>query len=571
MEQRKFWSSVTRSCGLACGLLVFPVASQGQAPGSAAQEWLRQQERERALREQQETTPDVRIPMPAMPAPDLLPKEEGPCFAIHEIRLTGEDAGKFLWALKAADPVADPATGRCLGTAGINVVMKRIQNAIVARGFVTTRVLAAPQDLSSGVLTLSVVPGRVRAVRFAVDTSSRATAWNAVPIRRGDLLNLRDIEQALENFKRVPTVEADIQIVPAEGEDARPGESDLVIAWSQRRPMRLNVALDDSGSRATGKYQASATLSLDDTLMLNDLFYANVNHDVFSPGGKGTQGYTIHYSVPLGYWQLGATAGGYKYRQTVAGYSQNYVYRGTSENAEVRLSRLLYRDATRKTGAYVRGWLRQSGNYIDDTEIEVQRRRTGGWELGLTHREYLGTSTLDATLAYRLGTGAFGAMAAPEEAFGEGTSRMQVITADAQFAVPFRIANQSLRYTANWRAQWNRTPLAPQDRFAIGGRYTVRGFDGELTLMGERGWLWRNDLGLALGAGQEVYVAVDVGRVGGPATRWQPGRTLAGSAIGLRGGMHGGYWDVFVGTPLCKPQGFQTDSVIAGFNVSWSY
>lgn len=571
MEQRRYWSSVMRSWCLACGLLVFPIASQGQAPGSPAQELLRQQERERVLREQQETTPDVRMQMPALAAPDQLPREESPCFTIHEIQLTGEDAGKFLWALKAADPATDPATGRCLGTAGINVVMKRIQNAIVARGFVTTRVLAAPQDLSSGVLTLSVVPGRVRAVRFAADTSSRATAWNAVPIRRGDLLNLRDIEQALENFKRVPTVEADIQIVPAEGEDARPGESDLVIAWSQRRPMRLNVALDDSGSRATGKYQASATLSLDDTLMLYDLFYANFNHDVFSPGGKGTQGYTVHYSVPLGYWQLGATAGGYKYRQTVAGYSQNYVYRGTSENAEVRLSRLLYRDATRKTGAYVRGWLRQSGNYIDDTEIEVQRRRTGGWELGLTHREYLGTSILDATLAYRRGTGAFGAMAAPEEDFGEGTSRMQVITADAQFAVPFRIANQSLRYTANWRAQWNRTPLVPQDRFAIGGRYTVRGFDGELTLMGERGWLWRNDLGLALGAGQEVYVAVDVGRVGGPATRWQPGRTLAGSDIGLRGGMHGGYWDVFLGTPLYKPQGFRTDSVIAGFSMGWSF
>ncbi len=168
-----------------------------------------------------------------MPAPDLLPKEEGPCFTIHEIQLTGEDAGKFLWALKAADPATDPATGRCLGTAGINVVMKRIQNAIVARGFVTTRVLAAPQDLNSGVLALTVVPGRVRAIRFAANTSSRATAWNAVQIRRGDLLNLRDIEQALENFKRVPTVEADIQIVPAHGDDARPGESDLVIAWIQ--------------------------------------------------------------------------------------------------------------------------------------------------------------------------------------------------------------------------------------------------------------------------------------------------------------------------------------------------
>ncbi|MBN0224363.1 ShlB/FhaC/HecB family hemolysin secretion/activation protein, partial [Pseudomonas aeruginosa] len=135
----------------------------------------------------------------------------------------------------------------------------------------------------------------------------KATAWNAVPAKRGDLLNLRDIEQALENFKRVPTVEADIQITPAEGDDARPGESDLVVLWQQRSPpVRFSVSLDDSGSKATGKLQGGATLSLDDLLMWNDLFYANFNHDVFNGNSKGTRGYTAHYSVPYGYWTLSA-------------------------------------------------------------------------------------------------------------------------------------------------------------------------------------------------------------------------------------------------------------------------
>ena len=123
-----------------------------------------------------------------------------------------------------------------MGTAGISVVMKRIQNAIVARGYVTTRVLAKPQDLHSGVLTLTVIPGRIRAIRFAPGTDARATSWpDALAARPGDLLNLRDIEQALENFKRVPTVDADIQIAPADG-DAQPGESDLVIDGNNPRP-----------------------------------------------------------------------------------------------------------------------------------------------------------------------------------------------------------------------------------------------------------------------------------------------------------------------------------------------
>lgn len=552
-------------------LLLFMVSASAQTQAGAAQELLRQQERERILRKQQEATPSVRAQPARAPSPDLLPRDETPCFPIGRIRLDGEDARRFVWALNAADPDNDAATGRCLGAEGISVVMTRVQNAVVARGFVTTRILAAPQDLTGGALTLTVVPGRIRAIRFAPGTSPRATASNAVPVGRGDLLNLRDIEQALENFKRVPTAEADIQIVPADGEDARPGESDLVIAWRQRSPpIRVSASLDDAGSKATGKLQGELTVSLDDLLMLNDLFYASLNHDVFNGNRKGTRGYTAHYSLPHGYWALSATASGYGYRQTVAGYSQNYVYSGTSDNAELRLSRLVHRDATRKTSLYGRGWMRRSNNFIDDTEIGVQRRRTGGWEVGLTHREYLGESTLDASLAYRRGTGAFNAMPAPEEDFGEGTSRMKVIAASAQLMVPLPLGPQRARYIGSWRAQWDRTPLVPQDRFSIGGRYSVRGFDGELSLMGERGWVWRNELGLLLGAGQELYFGADYGHVGGPSTRWLRGRNLAGSVIGLRGGAAGFHWDVFAGTPLSRPRGFQSESLTAGFTLGWS-
>lgn len=552
-------------------LLLFMVSASAQTQAGAAQELLRQQERERILRKQQETAPNVRPRSAHAPSPDLLPRDETPCFPIGRIRLDGEEAQRFLWSLRAADPEHDAATGRCLGAVGISVVMARVQNAVVARGFVTTRILAAPQDLTGGTLTLTLVPGRIHAILFAPGTSRAATAWNAVPVGRGDLLNLRDIEQALENFKRVPTVEADIQIVPADGEDARPGESDLVIVWRQRSPpIRVSASLDDAGSKATGKRQGELTVSLDDLLMLNDLFYASLNHDVFNGQRKGTRGYTAHYSLPHGYWALSATASGYGYRQTVAGYSQNYVYGGASHNAELRLSRLVHRDATRKTSLYGRGWLRRSDNFIDDTEIEVQRRRAGGWELGLTHREYLGESTLDASLAYRRGTGAFKAMAAPEEDFGEGTSRMKVLTANAQLMVPLSIGSQRAHYIGSWRAQRDRTPLVPQDRFSIGGRYSVRGFDGELTLMGERGWVWRNELGLLLGAGQELYLGADYGHVGGPSTRWLQGRNLAGSVIGLRGGAKGFHWDLFAGTPLSRPKGFQAGSLTTGFTLGWS-
>ncbi|WP_249065685.1 ShlB/FhaC/HecB family hemolysin secretion/activation protein [Pseudoxanthomonas broegbernensis] len=551
------------SCGAA-----LPAGAQDH--GLADREALRQQERERALRQREERGADVRLKR-GVEAFERLPSRESPCFPIQRIVLEGEASERFGWALKAADPAGDPARGRCLGTQGVNVVLKRVQNAIIARGWVTTRVLAAPQDLKSGVLALTLVPGRIGGVRLDAASAPQAGLRTAVPARPGALLNLRDIEQALENFQRVPTVRADIQIVPTQGEAGLPGQSDLLIAWGQRGRVRSHLSLDDAGSRATGKLQAGATLSLDNGLHLNDLFYVNLGRGVFNGGGRETSSWTVHYDLPYGYWLLGATAGGYEYGQTVAGAYESYVYSGTSGNAELRVDRLLLRDADSKTGVHARGWLRRSNSFIDDTEVLVQRRRTAGWELGVSHKRFLAAGALDLGLAYRRGTGAFGALHAPEEAFGEGTSRSGVILANAQWGMPLRWGGQRLRYAASWRGQWNRTPLVQQDHFAIGGRYSVRGFDGESSLSGARGWWLRNDLGLALGGGQELYLGADYGRVGRTGSQRLPGGHLAGAVVGLRGGWRGLYWDGFVGAPIHATAGFPASGTVLGFSLGGSH
>ena len=554
--------------------------SQSLAPlDPGAQEFNRQQERERLLRQQQEASPDVRLERPVMPAASsLLPADETPCFPIHALVLDGELSGQFQWLLTKADSTADGKpdliAAHCLGANGINLVMKRMQDALVSQGYVTSRVLAAPQELSTGTLRLTLVPGRVRHVRFADGTASRATLWNAVPLQAGEILNLKEIEQALENFKRVPTAEADIQIAAANDAQARPGESDIIISWKQGVPFRLNLAADNAGTKSAGKYQGTVTLSYDHWWTLNDLFYVSFNHDLGGgdAGYRGAKGQTVHYSLPFGYWLLGMTASSSHYWQSVAGANDTLLYSGDSSNAEVRLSRLLFRSAARKTTLSLSAWTRTSGNFIDDTEILVQRRKMAGWEIGIANRDYLGSSTLDMSATFKQGTGAMGSLPAPEEAFGDGTSRPQILGLSAQFNAPFSVGNQRLRYAGSWRAQWNGTPLVPQDRFAIGSRYTVRGFDGSSLLLAERGWFIRNDLGLALGQSlQELYLGLDYGEVAGRSSASLAGRQMSGIALGLRGGFNNYSYDFFLSRPINAPQGFDKNTVNAGFSLNAAY
>lgn len=394
------------------------------------------------------------------------------------------------------------------------------------------------------------------------------------------MLNLRDIEQALENFKRVPTADADIQIIPAKDDDAKskaqPGDSDLVVKWQKSFPLRVSLSADDSGSPATGKYLGNTTFSYDNLLTLSDLFYFNFNHYLgdSNPGYSGTRGYTFHYSIPFGYWLLSFTDTNSRYYQSVAGLNQTFIYKGENQSGEIKLSRLIYRDAVRKTTLSLRGWDRLSKNFINisDIEIELQPRRMAGWELGINHREFIGASILDVNVSYRRGTGAMGSLTAPEEASNEGTSRPKIILADAQLNLPFSLGKQSLRYLGIVRAQWNQTPLVVQDRFAIGGRYTVRGFDGENLLAADRGWLIRSDLGIILGkTKQEFYLGIDHGEVGGPSSKFLVGTSLSGAVLGLRGGYKGFSYDLFIGRPLSKPSGFNTASNVVGFNVNWAF
>ena len=305
-------------------ILVNPsLAQQAAAPSPAstpAQELRRQDERERNQREERERAPDVRLTPAAPPLTTLLPIEAS-CFVIKQVVLKTTAAenpqlvDQFAWIIdKLAGPDnGDAPQGRCLGSEGISLLLKRGQDALVARGFVTSRIVAEPQDLAQGILQLTLLPGRIRAVRFATDADPRGTKWNAVPSKPGDILNLRDIEQALENFKRLPTAEADIQIEPAEerdGQAARPGQSDLVIRYKQAFPFRVSLSLDDGGSKATGKYQGGVTLSYDHFLTLNDLLYINLNNNLGGEGAglkRGSSGNTVHYSVPFGYWLLATT------------------------------------------------------------------------------------------------------------------------------------------------------------------------------------------------------------------------------------------------------------------------
>lgn len=547
-----------------CGMAVTISTATAQTdPDTTAQEEIRRsQQRLEQERRRSDEAPDVRLDKETAPAETVEILDETPCFTIHTIRLEGRYLDRFSWLREYLSPYI----GRCIGREGINRIIKGLTSRLIERGYVTTRIGIPEQDIAGGVLRLMLIPGVISDIRFD-DENIWGTWKTAFPARRGDLLNLRDIEQGLEQMKRVPYQDVDIQIKPGE----RPGESDLILSVQRQKPWRIALSLDDSGSRATGRLQTAATLSWDNPFGANDLFSFTWSHDAATKNWmRGTAGESLYYSVPFGYWTVSGQGSVYDYHQTVQGAVETLRYSGTSRSAEVVVQRLVWRSRTSKTGIQFRLDKRKSKTYLNDVEIEIQRRDRTDAEIGLSHKRHIGRAVMDVTAGFRKGVHWLNAEPDPADLAPDGpTTRYKMGLLDASLVAPFTLWGVSVQYRARGRAQYTGDRLLVADQFAIGNRYTVRGFDGEYTLLAEKGWYLRNELGIPLfRTEQEVYLGIDYGAVSGPSDEALPGKHLTGSVLGVRGKYKWFSYDAFAGWPIYRPDEFRTDRPALGFYVS---
>ena len=570
---------------LAFLFLLLGARSHSQQPVADAQLQQQAEARQEVIGRQQAPRGFVPVARAAGEVGPPINANGGRCFPVQVIQLDGDSAEFFAGYLEKSLQKQEIKSRRhgarfetqdaCLNATAIENLNRDTQNALIDGGWVSSRLLVPDQDLSKGQLHFQLLPGRVGKLQLQDETGRAPHLATILPLRAGALLSLRDLEQGLENLRRLPSVNAQIDLVPG----AAPGISDLRINWQQERWWRLNLALDDSGSQATGRYQGTIGLNVDNPLRLSDSLAINYSHNLL-PGSKQTSlsghsgrgrsdNQSLNYSLPLGYWTVELASSRYYYDQAVAGQTRTYHYQGRSRQHSLNLNRTLYRDGQHKLEASVGLWQKVNNSYVDDREIGVQRRQTAGWNAGLRQISYFNSGHWQADLNFKKGTRWLGAKPAPEEALGEGTARMGIWTLDLSATKRF---NPNFSGHSRWHGQWSREHLTPIDRLSLGGRYNVRGFNGDITLSGDRGWFWRNELRWHYRPEHQLYFALDGGRVSGPSSRNLPGHGLVGAALGLRGDLKGNsHYDLFLGTPISAPASMKADKFVVGFNFNYSY
>lgn len=573
------------------------------------------------------------------------------CFDIHKIGysvLSQDDiifADTLGFALMPEIMGGSSVLGKCMTVTDINAIATRVQNRLIEQGYVTSGIMVGDQNLTDGELRLTLIPGKIAQVvvntadsKVPVYVKQTNRAYPAIldtalTIQTGKLLNIRDLETTLLNFKRVPSADANFKIVPSHtglnpsADNAintlgTLGFSDILIDYTQHRRFRSSLSIDDSGSKSTGKYQSVATLSLDNLANYNDLFYLSfgrdlgnqINDDKDHPSdkSKGSKNYGIGYVIPIKSSVLQLNANRYSYHQTVAGSTQDYIYGGTSRGYNAKLSHLVHRDAHSKSHVYAGGYAKSQQSDIDGTLIDVQTRKTAGYLFGMSHETTFGkraNHSLSTDISYKRGTAAFNALPSPEELFDEGSARVGIYQLNSNLTSRYGpiIGNKPLPiiHSTTLKAQYATDSLTPDLKMAIGGRYTVRGFDGERSLSADNGILVRQDISFYPSflnkqsannhsttinqnnirnsqASHAIYLGMDAGYITNhdkSQNKRLLGQHLAGAFIGIKGhytpNTNNPYlsfnYDIFTSKAISEPTGFSNKDWVSGVSLGMSF
>lgn len=420
---------------------------------------------------------------------DLGPKQ---CAPVKRLKLKG---GALL-PDELRDRLSRAYTGRCLTIVQMDEIPRAITNWYVENGYVTSRAHLPEQDVSGGTLIVAVIEGRAEGVAISENGRKRSGADTAFPDVPGTVLNIRDVEQGLDQVNRLRSKDAKIRINPGK----RDGGSIVGVDTAAARPWRLSASYDNFGIPSTGKTQAGLTLETDDILGIYDYFSLTLGHDArqvfINPDDdlRLSKNGSIYWSVPYGYWTASIYASSFEYGTPLFSPNQTFNSTGTSRALQFEIERLIHRDQESKTTLAASLGVKEVKNYTDGTLIEAASRRLTVAEFRASHARRLWDGSLSLSASVYRGLDLFGALEDPD-GLPSDVPRAQFtrFRGEIDYSRPFSLLGQSLAFNTQIVAGYSPDTLYDTERMSAGGRYTVRGFESE-SISGDVGAYTRNEL-----------------------------------------------------------------------------
>lgn len=506
----------------AAALLALPAAAQTTTPPDAGQT-LRDLQRPPAA-------PTHAAPTLTVPAEADTAADSGQRFAVKTIRIEGAQimAADELHALVAGLEGTEASLGE------LRQAARRITTLYRERGYVVARAYLPAQEIRDGMVTISVLEGRLGASSVSNGStiaSARLQALLDAQVPAGNAIEAGAMDRALLLLADLPAVgRVSGNLKPGD----RVGTSDLVIAVEAGKKVEGDVSLDNYGNRYTGATRLSGRVDVNSPFDIGDRLGLRATlSDQHLLYGRAA------YDLPLGSGGLRAGAALSSSRYELGHEFARLDASGTARTAGVYASYPVLRGLERNVWLSLNIEQRRLRDDVHTTDTRTDKRArvatleaygdlsdmlAGGgynnWRIGGSFGR-LAIETAAAQAADQAGPNAAG-----------GYNKLQLSLSRVQ-----RLAAATSLSLALSGQSASRN-LDSSEKFSIGGVYGVRAYpQGEG--VGDEGWLGNVELRQDLTPALQASLFYDHGRVSFSHTPYAAGnsaQTLRGYGAGLAAG-----------------------------------
>ena len=116
---------------------------------------------------------------------------------------------------------------------------------------------------------LTIIEGRLEAIRWDEKTpGEQSEILTAFPFLIGEVVDLRAIEQGVDQLNHLPSNHITTQLIPG----SEKGKTIVVLQNQREKTLRANINYDNSGQKSTGERMGMVQVEKDNLLHLNDKF-----------------------------------------------------------------------------------------------------------------------------------------------------------------------------------------------------------------------------------------------------------------------------------------------------------
>lgn len=501
------------------------------------------------------------------------------CVTIHSIEIVNTDN----LPQSSLNHITNPWHNKCMSLGDMNSVLNKVNKAYIDKGFVTTRAYLPQQDLNAGTLHIVVVEGKVSGFQFN-GISPKNHESMAFPWVKGGVLNLRDLEQGIDQMNRLPDWNASMKIAPGD----QPGTSIVNINAKNPGILHGQTSVDNNGQSYSGRTIGRTILTAEDLFGLLDMWSVEYDHSLNNRQGDGHNSFfTAEGSIPLGPWTF--FGGWYRFDDL---YHMGYPWQGrfrfdsTQKDFHIGASRVVARNSIGVTTLQATYELKSFDTYINHSRVGTQSADLSSLNLNASESMRVWGGVWYVSLGMKIGLG--GGMGTKTWVSNQGRYNPHT-----QYVKPtldidgYKPITQDLMWHTSIHGEYASKNQYGNEQMQIGGPYTVRGYLQQ-TLMGNAGIYMRNDLSWSLPTkemhcdgyqffcnglikGTELYGIFDVGMTRGVFTyadmpKTEKGGNLVGAGLGIRKTAGTIFWNASA-THALTTAGLPPEGWIAMFNI----